>query len=154
VSAAFGDSRLPERFWAKVSVNAETGCWEWTAGLHTAGYANFSVGGRPAYGHRVAVEAFGAPIPEGLVCDHLCRTRHCVNPLHIEVVPQRTNVVRGDGPRMTRERFATKTHCKQGHALTEDNLTNGARRRCKACCRASTAKHRRLKRGDEVSPNS
>ena len=45
--------------------------------------------------HRVAWELIRGPIPEGLVLDHLCRTSACVNPDHLEPVPQAINMIRG-----------------------------------------------------------
>lgn len=46
--------------------------------------------------HRVAYEYFLGPIPPGMEVDHLCRTRLCVNPMHLEVVGHRENVARRD----------------------------------------------------------
>jgi hypothetical protein len=46
--------------------------------------------------HRLLYEEFRGPIPEGLVLDHLCRRRHCVNPWHTEPVTTKENVHRGE----------------------------------------------------------
>lgn len=50
----------------------------------------------------------GRKIPEGKIIDHLCRNRACVNPDHMEPVTNRENVIRGDSPRLTRERHAAQ----------------------------------------------
>lgn len=43
-----------------------------------------------------------------------------------------------------------KTHCRKGHALTEDNLTYvGPRRTCKLCFRTRTALAARLRRAKQ-----
>lgn len=93
-----------ERFWSKVD---KTGpipeqrpdlgpCWLWTAALFDSGYATF----QPQHGHAVRAhrwiyqETVGS-IPDGLVLDHLCRVRHCVNPSHLEPVTVGENVRRG-----------------------------------------------------------
>lgn len=36
-------------------------------------------------------------LPSDMVLDHLCRVRHCVNPLHLEPVTAGENVRRGEG---------------------------------------------------------
>lgn len=54
--------------------------------------------GHMAYAHRVVYEHFVGPIPPGLVTDHLCRNRRCVNPTHLEMVTPSENVLRGARP--------------------------------------------------------
>ncbi len=49
------DSRLPPRFWAKVTVNETAGCWEWT-GCTDRGYGHFRFGGKVRKAYRVAYE--------------------------------------------------------------------------------------------------
>jgi hypothetical protein len=118
-----------ERFTPKVKVS-ESGCWEWQGSLYPAGYGQFYLGNYKAvYSHRWAYEYYIGPIPEGLVIDHLCRNRKCVNPAHLEAVTQKININRGAGN-------TSKTHCPRGHAYSEENtyLFRG-RRRCKACSR-------------------
>lgn len=83
-----------ERFWANV-IKGPT-CWEWTGAQ--VGRANEKYGHtRMGMAHRVAYELLVGPIPKGLVLDHLCRNRLCVNPAHLEPVTQRTNILRGNG---------------------------------------------------------
>lgn len=73
-------------------------CWLWGARInHKTGYGAFRAGHRGSrmlLAHRWSYEHFAGPIPEGLVVDHLCSVRHCVNPAHLEVVTQRENLRR------------------------------------------------------------
>lgn len=111
--------------------------------------------------HRVVYEELVGPIPDGLMLDHLCRVRHCVNPEHLEPVTNRENVLRGEGHSA---KAARATHCLKGHPYAGENLrilSNGWRR-CRACHRererirarlvhdlAGTARHHR--RADQPS---
>lgn len=133
-TAEFGDPRLPERFWSKIQVDHETGCWLWTASKATGGYAGFQTTDGSRRGHRVAYETLVGPVPTGLCLDHLCRVRHCVNPGHLEPVTNRENILRGRAPQAQN---AVKSECIRGHALVAGNLVpSGARsgsRRCRTC---------------------
>jgi hypothetical protein len=67
-------------------VVVQDGHWLWPS-VAGRGYAYF--GNHPA--HRVVWELIVGPIPEGLVLDHRCSNTRCVNPGHMEPVPQRIN---------------------------------------------------------------
>jgi hypothetical protein len=87
--------KLPEHFWSKVSPEPNSGCWLWTAYIDKGGYGNFRMGRQSSLmAHRVAYEALVGDIPAGLVVDHSCRTRCCVNPEHLEPVTQKENTAR------------------------------------------------------------
>lgn len=89
-----------ERFWEKVEKTAT--CWLWTGAISgRTGYGSFClspafVGDRRLIGaHRWAYENTVGPVPKGLVLDHLCCVRRCVNPDHLEPVTYRENFLRG-----------------------------------------------------------
>jgi len=92
--------------------------------------------------HRVAYIETNGEFPPGLVADHLCRVRHCVNPAHIEAVSIAENVRRGRVSQATKERHASVTHCPKGHEYTKDNMyletskDGYQRRHCKICVKA------------------
>lgn len=146
-----------EKFFDRVSVNAETGCWEWTGSIFTSsGYAQFSPSRIPPHGtttaHRFAYMEFVGPIPCGLVLDHLCRVRHCVNPGHLEPVTQRENIVRGDLPDVNRSR-SNVNMCRKGrHAWVPENIhhnTTTGKPQCSPCLDAAFVRaneRRRAKR--------
>ena len=106
------------RFLDKLDVHPD-GCWLWTGATSADGYAEFRSGGggaRRVRAHRWSFEWFVGPIPGGLVLDHLCRVRHCVNPDHLEPVTIGENLDRGIHPQ------AAKTHCKRGHPFDAEDL--------------------------------
>lgn len=121
-----------ERLLAKVIIS-ESGCWEWTASLHSAGYGQLSYKGRPRLAHRVSYELLVGEIAEGLDIDHLCRNRKCVNPKHLEVVTRQVNLLRGD-----RGKYGKATHCKHGHEFSAENTRVSkatGQRICRECAR-------------------
>lgn len=72
-------------------------CWIWVGPIaHGYGVVNIRVCGkwRTVRAHRVAYEAMRGVIPDGLVIDHLCMNKRCVNPAHMEVVTNAENTVR------------------------------------------------------------
>lgn len=119
---------VAERFWAKVDKNAPNGCWLWTAGCSPDGYGLFHFDERTgANAHRVAYQLLVGEIPAGFHLHHVCRTRRCVNPAHLEPIEAGEHTV-------THAREIT--HCKRGHELCGDNvyLFRGVRF-CRKCRR-------------------
>lgn len=84
-----------DRFAEKVDLSDPDECWQWTAYVDPAGYGRFGVERKADYAHRVSFELLVGPIPDGLVIDHLCRNRACVNPDHLEPVTELQNIQRG-----------------------------------------------------------
>lgn len=131
------DRKLLERIFSKIKVSTThfyrgSPCWEWQAGISNAGYAKFKYKGKTCGGHRIIYEFFVEIIPAELDSDHLCRNRPCVNPAHIEPVPEIVNLLRGES---LFAKNARKTHCIKGHPFSGDNLhirKNGGRH-CRKC---------------------
>jgi hypothetical protein len=120
-----------EKFWAKINKEGLGGCWLWMgATTGKSGYGRIYVQRRMVLAHRFAYELTTGPIPAGMDLDHLCRTRLCVNPAHLEPVTHHENVLRGEGG----AHHAAKTHCPKGHPYSPENtLVWRGIRNCKAC---------------------
>ena len=129
---------LLERLEDKILV--ADGCWEWDGSRNAGGYGQLSVDGRNRMAHRVVYELLVGPIPDGMQIDHLCKTRQCVNPGHMEVVTCRENLMRGD---TIQAENAGKTHCRHGHEFTPENTyaQRGHNRACRICLRVSYARY-------------
>lgn len=125
-------SKIIERIKRMTSVDSN-GCWLWRGSVRD-GYGRTKIPNSRlnASVHRLSYSVFKKEIPEGLVIDHLCRVRGCVNPDHLEPVTKRENELRA--PRWK----VTRTHCPNGHEYREGNLRNtkGGGKRCLACYRA------------------
>ena len=139
ITAAEAFARYEQAFNAKVDRRAANDCWPWTAQVRKGGYGGFRMG-RRQLAHHAAVILDGRNIPEGMVVDHTCRNRLCVNPSHLRVVDVRTNTIENSAAPAAIN--AAKTHCVHGHALSGENLISRKRggRDCRACLRARQAK--------------
>lgn len=129
---------------AAYSERQDNGCLLWLGHLDRKGYGTFSVGERTTFVHRQAWENANGPIPDGLVIDHLCRVRNCINPAHMETVLPAVNTLRGDSPG---GKYARRTHCDNGHEYDEANTyrTPKGGRTCRTCQREAVARYKRRK---------
>lgn len=138
------DERTLRRFNSKIDKHGpvpehrpELGpCWVWQGAPGDRGYGYFWHEGKKRLAHRFAYGLLVAPIPDGLVIDHLCRNTMCVNATggHLEPVTDRVNIERGTAPTA---RNMTATHCFMGHPFDEENTywyPNGERL-CRECQR-------------------
>ena len=140
---------LDSRFWSKVKTSdihsyEGTFCKEWTAYTNPDGYGRFKSNGIMKPTHRVAYEDKYGIIPEGLVINHLCRNRKCVNSEnHLEAITQGENIRKGLTGKINHHNLK-KTNCPQGHEYTEENTyVHSGKRNCKICGRIATRKYRK-----------
>lgn len=80
-----------DRFWSKVKKDSTNGCWEWSAAVTAGGYGQFGVGQGTVYAHRFSWELANGPIPSGMMVDHRCANRRCINPSHLRLVTNAQN---------------------------------------------------------------
>jgi hypothetical protein len=144
-------SDFAEKFWARVYKRGPDECWPWMRAVSDNGYGQVIDTRSPApekvgprkYGpqrgaHVVAHELAIGPVPMGHEVDHLCETRSCCNPAHLEATTRTTNATRAYGQR---------DECLYGHPLDgirRSRKSDGRvvqQRYCKACQRAHRRAH-------------
>jgi hypothetical protein len=159
VTAAYGDERLPARFWEKVQPEPNTGCWLWTGAAINTGYGKVNHGrpSRQLLAHRVAFTELVGEIPPGRQMDHLCRVRLCCNPAHLEAVTAAQNVWRrAVAPKPAERRvLAFGPESKRSHG-NRSSYARGCR--CEPCTAANTRAcglyhaHRDAKEAPDAQP--
>lgn len=79
------------RFWTKV--DKTDSCWLWRASTNAKGYGVFvwEYGKGARLAHRIAYEQTLGPVPDGMMLDHTCWDRSCVNPAHLRPVAAGAN---------------------------------------------------------------
>lgn len=146
-----GGYTVEDRFW-HYTVTTPSGHWIWTGAVvtHEVGrdYGIFFDGESQQLAHRWSYGTLVEPIPEGFVIDHLCCFCRCVNPQHLQAVPQGVNVRRGgisdhgtpvseflpQAGRSAGLANAVKTHCPEGHQY--DGRAADGTRFCRTCRKA------------------
>ena len=66
-------------------------CLVWTGFLNPSGYGQMSIRGKLVRVHRYAWERENGPIPDGMLIDHICHNRACVNAAHLRPATQGQN---------------------------------------------------------------
>ncbi len=122
-----------KRFLDKIII-VGSGCWEWQAAKNNIGYGVFHFK-KLVLAHRFSYEYYHGEITVGLVIDHKCNNRACVNPEHLQEITQKANLLRGNTLQGINSR---KTQCSKGHPY--DYVDSNGGRRCKKCWYESMGK--------------
>ena len=104
---------LEEWFLERVLIAPFAECWEWL-GYKRRGYGRFRGNNKEQISaHRFSYEMHKQQIPEGLVIDHICCNRGCVNPSHLQTVTSEYNctlaAMRRRNAYKTEDLFTAKT---------------------------------------------
>lgn len=113
-------------------------CWLWIGTLNQ-GYGRACFKDKMYNAHRFVLELANIDIPKGMVVDHICRVRNCVNPDHLRVVTVTKNTL--ENSEGVSALNAKKTKCKRGHQFSATNTqirmhSNGKTSRNCIKCRA------------------
>ena len=136
------DDAILARFEKYVMPEPNTGCWLWIGGVRGdpigGQYGVLRVNARKKESaHRLPYQHWKGTISEGLVVDHRCRVRRCVNPDHLRLLTFHQNVIQNS--KSFQAKNAAKTECLRGHPFTLENTNvydgpDGRRRRvCRRC---------------------
>lgn len=135
------DPKMLESFFKKIRITDD--CWLWEAAKQAQGYGSFTWGPKTYRAHKLSYELHKQPVSVGLVLDHLCGVRVCVNPAHLEPVSIKDNLFRSTKTLAFKNKI--KTHCKSGHEFTEKNTYRHPKRPttrgCRICIKMAAIKH-------------
>lgn len=90
---------MEKRFWSRVERSNDHACWPWQGSKQRQGYGRIEINSKVFSAHRLSYMLNKGQIPAGLVIDHLCCNKSCVNPTHLEAVTLKENAIRRENNR-------------------------------------------------------
>ena len=137
MSVAIRDVRTA--LFERMAIGGFDACWWWLGKPNAHGYGGIKIKGKTHLAHRFVYEWLRGPIPQGHLLHHRCEEPMCVNPRHLEPVTQQQHQENHDfrGNRLAAAVWRDRTHCKNGHLLSGENirLTREGWRKCRVCDR-------------------
>jgi hypothetical protein len=133
--------KLAPDFWSLVKKAGNDECWIWQGCVKPSGYGEYCQVGA----HRVSYMRVNGYIPSEKHVHHTCNNKLCVNPKHLIALSAREHFLISPGGATGNN--LRKTHCKNGHEFSEDNLYTppGGGRSCKICRQEGVRFHRAVK---------
>lgn len=122
-----------------------SGCWLWGQKIRRDGYGQITREGKTHQAHRYVYAHVIGEIPDGLVLDHLCRNRSCVNPDHLEPVTQAENTRRAG-----KHKPGICTHC----GVREPGVAEGYCVDCRRAKNNARSARSRARNRDAVNARS
>ena len=137
--------RVAKRAAENYEIDTETGCWisNYSTASHRYGQVAWHEGEnqRNCTAHRAAyVHHSGEQIPEGMVVDHMCSTRRCVNPDHLRLLTNAQNAARANGADWP------LGECKHGHPDSERRTYGTSTKTYCSVCRLESQRRYRARK--------
>lgn len=132
-----------ERSYLRVHQTPSGDCLLWSGQKDRDGYGICYFRRKNRRAHRVAWFSVHGDIPTGMVINHTCRNRACVNPQHLNLLSRSENSMRDSASLGYIN--SQKTVCKAGHQFDGsyiERATGKRRRTCSVCERAKKARLR------------
>lgn len=110
-------------------IDESTGCWNWLMAKDKDGYGRYtpysprhSASQKPA--HRYYYELLIGPVPDGLILDHTCKNKGCVNPDHLEPVTYAESAYRTSNTKLTKDMVAAIRQLLENTTLSQQAIAS------------------------------